>query len=176
MPIQFFTNAERERLNRFPTEVQYQDLVTFFTLSETDKAQIPVYSAIHNRLGFALQICTLRFMGFVPDDFQSIPPAVVEYVARQLDTIPDDLAEYGTRDQTRTEHLQKIMDYLGYRKINSKDLGMLSDWLTERALEHGVFCIKPPKGIFHGFHDQNRNEQGILLACSNLCLCGYCYI
>jgi TnpA family transposase len=112
MSIQFFTNAERERLNRFPAEIQYQDLVTFFTLSEADRDQIPVCSAIHNRLGFALQLCTLRFMGFVPDDLQSIPPAVVEYVARQLNTIPDDLAEYGTRDQTRTEHLQKILDLL----------------------------------------------------------------
>jgi len=71
MPIQFFTDAERHRLNNFPLEIQYQDLAAFFTLSETDKAQIPIYSTAYNRLGFALQLCTLRFMGFVPDDLQA---------------------------------------------------------------------------------------------------------
>lgn len=46
MPIQFFTDAERQRLDNFPLEIQYQDLATFFTLSETDKAQIPIYSTV----------------------------------------------------------------------------------------------------------------------------------
>ncbi len=34
MPVQLFTEAERARRNRFPDVIAYEDLVTFFTLSE----------------------------------------------------------------------------------------------------------------------------------------------
>ena len=68
MPGQFFSNAERERLERFPIEVAPADLIVFFTLSESDLAQVPVNAASHNRLGFALQLCALRYLGFAPDD------------------------------------------------------------------------------------------------------------
>jgi len=42
------------------------DLIAFFTLSESDLAQIPVAAAPHNQLGFALQRCALRYLGFAP--------------------------------------------------------------------------------------------------------------
>ena len=83
MPVQLFTEAERTRRNRFPEVIAYEDLVTFFTLSERDLASIPRTSPPHNRLGYALQLCTLRFMGFVPDDLRSAPPDAVAFVARQ---------------------------------------------------------------------------------------------
>lgn len=75
MPVQLFTEAERARRNRFPEVIAYEDFVTFFTLSERDMDSIPRYSAPHNRLGYALQLCTLGFMGFVPDDLSHAPPA-----------------------------------------------------------------------------------------------------
>ena len=75
MPVQLFTEAERARRNRFPDVIVYEDLVTFFTLSERDLRSIPHSRDPHNRLGYALQLCTLRFMGFVPDDLsRSAPP------------------------------------------------------------------------------------------------------
>lgn len=51
MPVQLFTEAERARRNRFPETITYEELVTFFTLSERDLDSIPRYSAAHNRLG-----------------------------------------------------------------------------------------------------------------------------
>jgi hypothetical protein len=84
MPVQLFTEPERARRNRFPEVIVYEDLVTFFTLSEHDLERMPRYSAPHNRLGYALQLCALRFMGFVPDDLSSTPPEAVAFVARQL--------------------------------------------------------------------------------------------
>src|SRR5712664_689174 len=74
MPVQLFTEAERARRNRFPDVIAYEELVTFFTLSERDLRSIPRSRDPHNRLGYALQLCTLRLMGFVPDDLRSAPP------------------------------------------------------------------------------------------------------
>lgn len=88
MPIHIFTEAERTRLDAFPEEITHDDLITFFTLSEAEREQLPFFSAPYNRLGFAIQLCTLRFMGFVPEVLTHIPPAVVEYVAEQIDVEP----------------------------------------------------------------------------------------
>lgn len=105
MPVQLFTEAERARRHRFPEVMAYEDLVTFFTLTERDRDSIPRYSAPHNRLGYALQLCTLRLMGFVPDDLTSAPPAAVAFLAQQLTVEPDVLTAYGVRAQTRQDHL-----------------------------------------------------------------------
>src|SRR5262249_35844974 len=115
VPIGFLSDAERERLDSFPTQVVPGDLETYFTLSRADRRQIPRTASPANRLGFALQLGALRFLGFCPDDLGTVPEAVVAFVARQLDVAPGGLARYGRRGQTRTEHLRQIQQYLGFR-------------------------------------------------------------
>jgi len=136
VPIGFLTDAERERLDGFPTEIVPGDIETYFTLSRSDRAQIPRTTSAANRLGFALQLGTLRFLGFCPDDLSTIPESVVGFVAKQLDVAPDELQRYGRRGQTRTEHLRQIRSYLRFRKATASDLARLESWLVDRALEH----------------------------------------
>jgi hypothetical protein len=81
-----------------------EDLITFFTLSEEDHAQIPVHAGPHARLGFGLELCALRFMGFVPDDLTSAPPEAVTFVARQLAVELGVLAHYTGSAHTRMHH------------------------------------------------------------------------
>jgi hypothetical protein len=136
MPGQFLTTTERERWDRFPPEIVEEDLVSFFTLSAADLVHIPVKSAAHNRLGFALQLCAIRYLGFCPADLATAPTPAVTYLARQVDADPRELSRYGARAHTRTDHLQKILDYLGFRKAKPRHLKALQSWLAERALEH----------------------------------------
>jgi TnpA family transposase len=136
MPGSFLNAAERERLNRFPREMTEADLISFFTLSDADRVQIPITSAPQNRLGFALQLGTLRYLGFCPTDLATIPPPAVAYVASQLDLDPSVLSAYGKRSHTRTDHLRRIFAYLGFRQAGRKERRALQQWLTERALEH----------------------------------------
>lgn len=68
MPGRFLTDAERERLTRFPAETPPEDLVSAFTLSPKDITKVLLHRGQHNYLGFALQICALRYLGFSPDD------------------------------------------------------------------------------------------------------------
>ena len=95
MPVGFLSDAERERLERFPAQVGPGDIETYFTLSRADRRQVPRTASPANRLGFALQLGTLRFLGFCPDDIGSAPEAVVAFVARQLDVAPGELARHG---------------------------------------------------------------------------------
>jgi hypothetical protein len=136
MPGQFLTAAERERWDRFPPDIVEADLVAFLTLSVADRVHLPVKSAAHNRLGFALQLCAIRYLGFCPADLATAPLPAVTYLARQVDADPKELSRYDARAHTRTDHLQKILDYLGFRKVKPSHLKALQRWLAERTLEH----------------------------------------
>ena len=111
-------------------------MITFFTLTGEDLNQIPTTSADYNRLGFALQLSALRFLGFCPDELMTTPSEVVTYVAKQLKIDSPSLDAYGQREHTRTDHLQQIRQYLGFRKASEADLTTLLEWLLQRALEH----------------------------------------
>jgi TnpA family transposase len=136
MPGGFLTDTERERLRRFPSEVTPQDLGAYFTLSDRDRAQVQRQRGGPNRLGFALQLCTLRYLGFVPDPLRSAPPSVIAHLARQLGTDPESLAAYGDRPHTRTDHFQEVLAYLSFHKARAAELRDLRAWLVARALEH----------------------------------------
>ncbi len=136
MPIGFLSDAERERIDGFPAQIVPGDIETYFTLSRADRKQIPRTTSAANRLRFAVQLGTLRFLGFCPDDLSTTPESVVSFVAKQLDVAPSELARYGRRGQTRTEHLRQIRRYLRFRKATATDLIQLEGWLVDRALEH----------------------------------------
>ena len=136
MPGSFLTDTERERLRRFPSEVPPEDLGAFFTLSDRDLTQVRRQRGGPNRLGLRMQLCTLRYLGFVPDALHSVPPAVIAHLAQQVGTTPESFMVYGDRPHTRTDHLQDATAYLGFRKARPSDLRALKAWLVERALEH----------------------------------------
>jgi TnpA family transposase len=144
VPVRLFTDAERERLNRFPSDVPPGDLLASFTLSDADLDLIGDRRGDHNRLGYALQLKALPYLGFVPDDLTSAPSRVVAYLALQLSVPSEALTDYGDREHTRTDHLREIQDRLGFRDPRPADSAALGFWLLERALEHDK-----PMVLFH---------------------------
>ncbi len=136
MSANTLTQAERTCLSQFPTTVPESDLAQYFTLSQADLVQIKRQRRDENRLGFALQLCTLRYLGFCPKDWQQVPLEIVQRLAEQLQVPAEALLEYAQRSQTRTEHLQQIQAYLGFRNPVTGDFKQLAHWLSERAMEH----------------------------------------
>ena len=112
MPVGFLTQADKERYNHFPDTLPYNDLAAFFLLAEPDYQALKSCREPHTRLGFALQLCALRFVGFMPDDLTRTPTTIVEFVAEQLQVSPGVLALYGQRPATRTYHFQQLLRYL----------------------------------------------------------------
>jgi TnpA family transposase len=108
MPVQFLTDEERERLSQFPEQIEEEDITAFFTLSASDMKEIHKQRGEQNQLGYAIQLCALRYMGFSPDSVADAPPDVTEYVAKQLHLNPESLSGYGRRAPTRTAHFQRV--------------------------------------------------------------------
>jgi TnpA family transposase len=110
MATSILTAAERARLQSCPHEIPEEDLLRSFALSDADLHEIARQRRSSNRLAFALQLCTLRYLGFCPDDLRSLPLAAVVYVARQIG-VELDLGKYGGRFQTRSQHQQRLRLY-----------------------------------------------------------------
>jgi Domain of unknown function (DUF4158) len=55
-----------------------EDAVTFFILTGDDLAWLAGFNRDDNRLGVAVQLCTLPWLGWIPDDLTACPsPAVL---------------------------------------------------------------------------------------------------
>ncbi len=154
MPIQFLTDADHTRLNCCPDEVNQDDLDTFFQLNSKDMNIIGNLRGDSNRLGFALQLCCLRYLGFFPNNLYNLAPAIINYVSEQLSLSVEVIKDYAIRESTRYDHQQKILSHLVYRRITPVDLLALEAWLLERALEHNR-----PKLIFDLACDYLHRER-----------------
>ncbi|MGC4857132.1 DUF4158 domain-containing protein [Micromonospora sp. DT4] len=64
------------RLRGFP-EINRAELIRYFTLTGADEAFVRQFRTGRNVLGVAVQLCTLPWLGFVPDDVSAAPAAVV---------------------------------------------------------------------------------------------------
>lgn len=136
MPVGFLSAAERTKLSAFPETLSDEDRIQYFTLTDDDLKQIPIWSAEHNRLGFGIQLGALRLLGYFPEDLHSTPLAIVTFVAEQLNLSCAELKRYGDRKQTRRHHQQHIRSHLGFQLLTAADQKTLQLWLLQRALEH----------------------------------------
>ena len=134
MPVRFLSDAQREQLSGFPAELEPESLDRFFTLSGPDLAEVRRRHGDENRLGWSLQLCGLRMLGFCPDDVTTAPPSAVRFVARQLGVDPGVLDGYGSRAQTRTDHVNQVKAHLGFCSATNADLEDARDWLAAEAL------------------------------------------
>jgi Domain of unknown function (DUF4158) len=84
----------------------------------------------HNRLGFALQLTTVRFLGTFIEQRIDVPTAVLHSLCKQLAMDgTDGLADYAQAEQ-RWAHAEQIRKNYGYRVFNDPIAGFrLTRWL-----------------------------------------------
>ena len=109
-----FTDEELDQLRRFP-DISREELIRYFTLTPADEAFVVARHGAANRMGAAVQLCSLPWLGFVPDDVVSAPPVAVARLSERLRIPVGELVDYGSREQTRTDHLREVARYLGWR-------------------------------------------------------------
>jgi len=112
------TDRQRAALLDLPTEEMA--MLRHYTLADDDLEIIRVRRRPHNRFGFALQLCALRYPGRLLAPGEVISAALTRFLAAQLGLKPDDLVEYATREETRREHLAALREFYGYKMFTGR--------------------------------------------------------
>lgn len=134
MPVEFLTDEQARRYGRFVEDPSADQLDRYFFLDDADAALIGRKRTDRNRLGLALQLVTVRFLGTFLTDPLEVPEVVVEHLAAQLQIDdPGCLKGYGDA-RTHWEHAAEIKEALGYRDFGDQPEHFgLQRWLYERA-------------------------------------------
>ena len=119
MPVRFLSPAHYEAYGQYNGVPSATQLTRYFFLDDFDQAQIQQRRRDSNRLGWALQLVTVRFLGAFIKDLTTIPQAVVVYIAWQLsvDEMVENLKIYKA-SETFWEHQQLIQQVYGYRDFH----------------------------------------------------------
>lgn len=134
MPVDFLTLLQRKSYGCFASEPAPDQLAKYFHLDKSDHQLISERRGEHHRFGFALQLCTVRFLGTFLKNPIEVPDSVIAYVGAQLGTDRDCLPRYLERRQTHMEHAFEIADRLGYKYFDEQpEKWRLIRWLYERA-------------------------------------------
>ena len=132
MPVDFLTAEQRARYGRFSGEPSAAQLSRYFYFESNDRAFIRRQRGAHNRLGIALLLGTVRFLGTFSPDLGAIPIGVRRYVAQQLHVDGEICRQY--LEQTRRRHVAEICREYGYREFSAQpDSWRLLRWLYARA-------------------------------------------
>jgi len=154
----FLTPAEEAVYGRFTGPPEQAVLERFFFLDDADRDLVVVKRGDHNRLGFSLQLVTVRHLGRFLDDPLDVPGVVVDYVASQIEVAdPSCVKAYLERKPTRFEHQAEICEVYGYRPYAAVRDSLLA-WVGDQAWATG----DGPKALFYSAVARLRAERVLL--------------
>lgn len=131
--MEFLSDEQAAGFGRFAGPPSREQLERYFVLDDTDRGLVAKRRGDHNRLGFALQLSTARFLGTFLAEPVEVPWVVVEFLGSQLGVADLSCVKgYAARLPTQHEHAREIREVCGYRDFADAD-EELRAWLAARV-------------------------------------------
>src|SRR6266511_5486647 len=86
------------------------------------------------RLGFAVLLKAFQLDGRFPTAKREIPPAVISYIAKQVQVSAQAFREYDWQGRSISNHRTQIREFLGGREWTLQDDTDVAAWLVLQAL------------------------------------------
>jgi len=158
VPVEFLSDAQVAGYGTFPAVVGRRELERFFFLDDEDLALVGRRRQDRYRLGFGVQLVTVRYLGVFLAEPTVVPAGVVAWVAEQLGINEVGcLSGYAERRQTPFEHAWEIREALGLREFPAAR-EQLAAWVSAQAWS----TVDGPVALFDGAVLWLR-EQRVLL-------------
>ena len=146
VPVEFLSDEQAAGYGRFPGSLERAELERYFFLDDADRVLVGRRRGDANRLGYAVQLGTLRALGGFLADPVAVPVEVVDFVAAQLAVVdPSCVKSYAKRDKTRLEHQWDIAHEFGFSDLGERQVELVG-WLSDRAWTTG----DGPRAMFDG--------------------------
>jgi TnpA family transposase len=134
MPRRSILSAtERDSLFTWPKT--QEELIRQYTLSQTDLSIIRQHRGVANRLGYAVQLCSMRYPGVMLAVRGEPFPPLLRMVATQLGASVESWTEYAKRAETRREHAMELQAIFGFQPFTIKHYRAGVRSLQELALQ-----------------------------------------
>ncbi len=144
MPVEFLSDEQAAAYGRLPEVLSRAELERFFFLDDVDRGLVEAKRRDYNKLGFALQLVTVRNVGAFLDDPLDVPVELVDYLAEQLGIVDSSCVKsYGEREKTRFEHVWELRQTGGWHEFSVVE-NELGEWIEARAWTTG----DGPKALF----------------------------
>jgi hypothetical protein len=152
-------DQDRRKLVDIP--VDEDSLIRHYSLSLADRLEIELRRRNQNRLGFAIQLCLMRYPGRVLWAEETPPRAMLTYVSDQIGVAPEAFALYARREETRRDHTARLMVYLDTRSATLQDrrAALLSAIQAAAMSDDGAAIVSSIVAVFR--------ERGALLPAIN---------
>jgi hypothetical protein len=120
MPVEFLTDDEA-------------DLERVFFLDDEDRVLMGRHRGEHMRLGFALQLVTVRWVGTFPEDPLDVPVVVLDFVSEQLEIADVSVVKrYTERAKTKLDHQWEIRRVYGLKDFTPMEADLRA-WVAARS-------------------------------------------
>jgi TnpA family transposase len=135
MPVDFLSDEQADRYGHYTGDPSAAQMARYFYLDDADRAEVFIRRGDHNRLGYALQLCTVRFLGTFLSNPIDVPAVVIQHLASQLSIAnPESAKQYLERPATHREHAGEIQHHHGYQDFSHQPQHFrLARWLYSRA-------------------------------------------
>ena len=144
MPVESLTDAEAAVFGRYAGPPARAELDRMFYLDDADMRLVAKRRDDHMRLGFSLQLTTVRYLGTFLVDPLDVPSVVTKHLAGQLRiSDPGCAVRYAERRTTPLEHREEIKAEGGLREFAEAE-DEFAAWVHARAWNTG----DGPKTIF----------------------------
>lgn len=120
VPVEFLTPEQRNRYGCYVEEPSPEQLALFFHLDDRDRTLVEPRRHVHARLGFALQLCTVRFLGTFLSGPTDVPHNVILTLASQLDIADVTVLSRYREGEMRYDHIHESMAEYGYQDFSSQ--------------------------------------------------------
>lgn len=149
--------TERQRSVLFDLPTDETLMLRHYTLADDDIEHINERRRPENKIGFALQLCALRYPGRLLSSGEVIPEKVLRFIAAQLGLTGDDVLPYAARRQTRQQHLHALRQVYGFKMFSGQGARSLKAWLENEAE-----TARSNEDLARRFVEECRRSQVIL--------------
>jgi TnpA family transposase len=164
VPVEFLSDEQAATYGRFTAPPSRAELERFFFLDDADKALIGKRRSDYSKLGFSLQLVTVRYLGTFLTDPLDVPTVVLDYVAEQLGIADaSQVKAYMEREKTRFEHQWEIVREYRWQDFTAVQ-AELTRWVDDRAWTTG----DGPRAVFDGAVGWLRERQVLLPGATTL--------
>ena len=121
MPVSFLSPAQYNNYAKYPIDLPSDIVDSLFFLDDSDLESIASKRGDFSRLGYALQLTTVRFIGNFISDLSKIPQKVIERVTTQINVHdPENCISMYMKSEQRWRHAAEIRSHYGYVEFTKK--------------------------------------------------------